>query len=87
MEPATHCKAPPHCFPNKSQNWRRAFLEKLQTHFGLQHVALEDAQKQTDMEKLQSWAKSGMDGEETADLELALETKTWSHDPGQCTAL
>uniref|UniRef100_A0A671NJQ8 Serine (or cysteine) peptidase inhibitor, clade H, member 2 n=1 Tax=Sinocyclocheilus anshuiensis TaxID=1608454 RepID=A0A671NJQ8_9TELE len=50
----------------------KSFLEKLQTHFGLQHVALEDAQKQTDMEKLQSWAKSGMDGEETADLELAL---------------
>ncbi len=53
----------------------KSFLEKLQTHFGLQHVALEDAQKQTDMEKLQSWAKSEMDVEETADLELAPETK------------
>lgn len=62
-------------FSKQVPKLEKSFLEKLQTHFGLQHVALEDAQKQTDMEKLQSWAKSGMDGEETADLELALETK------------
>uniref|UniRef100_A0A672T8U9 Serine (or cysteine) peptidase inhibitor, clade H, member 2 n=1 Tax=Sinocyclocheilus grahami TaxID=75366 RepID=A0A672T8U9_SINGR len=62
-------------FSKQVAKLEKSFLEKLQTHFGLQHVALEDAQKQTDMEKLQSWAKSGMDGEETADLELALETK------------
>ncbi|KAF4111367.1 hypothetical protein G5714_008398 [Onychostoma macrolepis] len=62
-------------FSKQVPKLEKGFLEKLQTHFGLQHVALEDAQKQTDMEKLQSWAKSGMDGEETADLELALETK------------
>ncbi|XP_016359714.1 leukocyte elastase inhibitor B-like [Sinocyclocheilus anshuiensis] len=62
-------------FSKQAPKLKKSFLEKLQTHFGLQHVALEDAQKQTDMEKLQSWAKSGMDGEETADLEQALETK------------
>ncbi|KAL1271664.1 hypothetical protein QQF64_030680 [Cirrhinus molitorella] len=62
-------------FSKQAPKLEKSFLEKLQTHFGLQHVALEDAQKQTDMEKLQSWAKSGMDGEETVDLELALETK------------
>ncbi|XP_052418322.1 serine (or cysteine) peptidase inhibitor, clade H, member 2 isoform X2 [Carassius gibelio] len=62
-------------FSKQVPRLEKSFLEKLQTHFGLQHVALEDAQKQTDMEKLKSWAKSGMDGEETADLELALETK------------
>lgn len=62
-------------FSKQVPKLEKSFLEKLQTHFWLQHVALEDAQKQTDMEKLQSWAKSGMDGKETADLELALETK------------
>lgn len=62
-------------FSKQVPKLEKSFLEKLQTHFGLQHVALEDAQKQTDMEKLQSWAKSEMDGEETAVLELALETK------------
>ncbi|XP_073693361.1 serine (or cysteine) peptidase inhibitor, clade H, member 2 isoform X2 [Garra rufa] len=62
-------------FSKQAPKLEKSFLEKLQTHFGLQHVALEDAQKQTDMEKLQSWAKSGMDGEETVDLELALQTK------------
>ncbi|XP_048041818.1 serine (or cysteine) peptidase inhibitor, clade H, member 2 isoform X2 [Megalobrama amblycephala] len=62
-------------FSKQAPELEKSFLEKLQTHFGLQHVALEDAQKQTDMEKLQSWAKSGMDGEETAALEQALETK------------
>ncbi|XP_050971948.1 serine (or cysteine) peptidase inhibitor, clade H, member 2 isoform X1 [Labeo rohita] len=61
-------------FSKQAPKLEKSFLEKLQTHFGLQHVALEDAQKH-DMEKLQSWAKSGMDGEETVDLELALETK------------
>ncbi|XP_067257225.1 serine (or cysteine) peptidase inhibitor, clade H, member 2 [Chanodichthys erythropterus] len=62
-------------FSKRAPELEKSFLEKLQTHFGLQHVALEDAQRQTDMEKLQSWAKSGMDGEETAALEQALETK------------
>ncbi|XP_051757368.1 serine (or cysteine) peptidase inhibitor, clade H, member 2 isoform X1 [Ctenopharyngodon idella] len=62
-------------FSKQAPELEKSFLEKLQTHFGLQHVALEDAQKHTDMEKLQSWAKSGMDGEETAALEQALETK------------
>uniref|UniRef100_A0A8C1WRB0 Serine (or cysteine) peptidase inhibitor, clade H, member 2 n=1 Tax=Cyprinus carpio TaxID=7962 RepID=A0A8C1WRB0_CYPCA len=50
-------------FSKQVPRLEKSFLEKLQTHFGLQHV------------KLHSWAKSGMDGEETADLELALETK------------
>ncbi|CAM4515237.1 unnamed protein product [Leuciscus chuanchicus] len=62
-------------FSKHAPELEKSFLEKLQTHFGLQHVALEDAQKETDMEMLQSWAKSGMDGEETAALEQALETK------------
>ncbi|XP_077083707.1 serine (or cysteine) peptidase inhibitor, clade H, member 2 isoform X2 [Siphateles boraxobius] len=62
-------------FSNQAPELEKSFLEKLQTHFGLQHVALEDAQKETDMEMLQSWAKNGMDGEETAALEQVLETK------------
>lgn len=62
-------------FSKQAPELEKSFLEKLQTHFGLQHVALEDAQKETDMEMLQSWAKSGMDGEEAAALEQALETK------------
>ncbi|XP_039514202.1 serine (or cysteine) peptidase inhibitor, clade H, member 2 isoform X1 [Pimephales promelas] len=62
-------------FSKQAAELEKSFLEKLQTHFGLQHVALEDAQKETDMEMLQSWAKNGMDGEETAALERALETK------------
>ncbi|XP_056100075.1 serine (or cysteine) peptidase inhibitor, clade H, member 2 isoform X2 [Rhinichthys klamathensis goyatoka] len=62
-------------FSKQAPELEKSFLEKLQTHFGLQHVALEDAQKETDMEMLQSWAKNGMDGEETAALEQALETK------------
>ncbi|XP_067302641.1 serine (or cysteine) peptidase inhibitor, clade H, member 2 isoform X2 [Pseudorasbora parva] len=62
-------------FSKLAPELEKSFLEKLQSHFGLQHVALEDAQKQTDMEKLQSWAKNGMDGKETAALEQALETR------------
>lgn len=62
-------------FSKQAPELEKSFLEKLQTHFGLQHVALEDVQKETDMEMLQSWAKSGMDGEEAAALEQTLETK------------
>lgn len=62
-------------FSKQAPELEKSFLEKLQTHFGMQHVALEDAQKQSDMEKLQYWAKSGMDGEETAALKTALESK------------
>lgn len=38
------------------------FLEELQTQFELDHVALGLGDKQEDMEKLRSWAKSGMGG-------------------------
>ncbi|KAK7177002.1 hypothetical protein R3I93_001063 [Phoxinus phoxinus] len=62
-------------FSKQAPALEKSFLETLQTHFGMQHVALEDAQKEPDMEKLQSWAKNGMDGEETAALEQALESK------------
>ncbi|TRY57589.1 hypothetical protein DNTS_032176 [Danionella cerebrum] len=62
-------------FSKEAPELETSFLEKLQTLFGVQHVAFENAPKQTDLEKLQSWAKSGMGGKETAVLKQPLDIK------------
>ncbi|KAI7813978.1 hypothetical protein IRJ41_005416 [Triplophysa rosa] len=65
MEPASCCTVLLHCFPKKPLNWRNVFWMTLSPSLDCSNVALDVGEKQDDTEKLHSWAKGGMGGEET----------------------
>lgn len=62
-------------FSKQVSTLESGFLEELQAQFELDHVALGAGDKLGDMEKLSSWARSGMGGMKEMPLNEELDTK------------